>query len=225
MFFIELNQNFGEQTEFLAVFIITVLFIWTSLFLYFYKKWGYKRTIIYFLPMIITALLIESAGVASGRYYYPGYILYLSVVGGSVPLVVILGWSANLIMFLTLGKHIIYRIYQNRNYFQIFLTALAAGIIAVSLDLLEDPLAHHNNWWIWKTTTYGVDIFGVPILNFIGFFLLIFYMSLATLFIDRSKYSENRKILLSITSLSITGPLIFITHAIITRIFQFTGLD
>ena len=225
MIFIEINQNFGEQTEFLFLFIITVFLVWITLLIYSYKKHGPKKTIIYFLPMIIAALLIESAGVASGRYYYPGYFLYLSVVGGGVPLIVVLGWSANLFLFLNLGKHIIYRIYQNRNFLQILLTSFAAGLIAICLDLLEDPIAHHNNWWIWKKTTYGVDFFEVPILNFIGFFNLIFYMSLATLLIDRSKFSENRKVLLSITSLSITGPLIFITHAILTRIFQFAGLD
>ena len=175
--------------------------------------------------MIIAALLIESAGVASGRYYYPGYILYLSVVGGGVPLIIILGWSANLFLFLHLGKHIMIKIYQKRNLLQIFLIALTAGLIAICMDLLEDPIAHHNNWWIWEKTTYGVDFFGVPVLNFVGFFVLIFYMSFSTLLIDRSKFTENRKVLLSITSLSIVGPLIFITHAIITRIFQFTGLD
>ena len=86
-------------------------------------------------------------------------------------------------------------------------------------------MSNMGNWWIWEKTTSGVDFFGVPILNFVGFFVLIFYMSLTTLLIDRSKFSENRKVLLSVTSLSITGPIIFITYGILTRIFQFIGLD
>ena len=80
MIWVEINQNFGEQTEFLLLFIITVFLVWITLILYSYKKFGFKRTVIYFLPMIIASLLIESAGVASGRYYYPGYLIYLSVV-------------------------------------------------------------------------------------------------------------------------------------------------
>jgi len=90
MAFIEINQNFGEQTQLLAPFITVIAIAWVVLVYYSYKKYGTKNTIVYFLPIIIATLLIESAGVAGGRYYYPGYILYLSVVGGAVPLIIIL---------------------------------------------------------------------------------------------------------------------------------------
>ncbi len=85
MALIEINQNFGEHTQLLAPFIAVIAIAWVVLVYYSYKKYGTKLTIVYFLPIIIATLLIESAGVAGGRYYYPGYILYLSVVGGAVP--------------------------------------------------------------------------------------------------------------------------------------------
>lgn len=225
MFFIEINQNFGEQTTFLAPFIGLIAIVWLFLVYYSYKKYGTKKTIIYFLPIIIATLIIESAGVASGRFYYPGYVLYLSVVGGSVPLIIILAWSINLVLFLNLGKHFISKIYKKRNYLQIIFISTVAGLFGVCLDLLEDPIAHHNNWWIWEETLKGAKFFEVPILNFVGWFLLIFFMSIATLLIERSRFSDNRKVLLSISSLSITGSVIFVVHGLIAKFFDFVGLS
>jgi uncharacterized membrane protein len=222
--FIEINQNFGEQTEFLYLFIITALIVWLTLVIFSLKKHGIKKTTRYFLPMIVAALVIESAGVAAGRYYYPGYFLYLSAVGGGVPLIIVLAWSANLVLFLNMGKQVVLRFYKKRNISQIIIISAMAGLFAVCLDLLEDPLAHHNNWWIWKESLTGIKFYGVPFINFVGWFILIFYMSLATLLIERSDYSENRKLLISVFSISITGVVIFITQGLLLRLSQIIGL-
>ena len=224
MLWVDINQNFGEQTEFLLPFLITVFLVWLILVIFSYYRNGLKKTIMYFLPMIIIALFIESAGVASGRYNYPGYILYLSVVGGGVPLIIILAWSANLFLFFNMSKHIVLNVYQKRNFLQIFLISITAGVIAVCLDLLEDPLAHYNNWWIWKESIGGVKFYEVPLLNFVGWFFLIFFMSLSTLLIERSKFTDNRKLLISITSISITGAVMFAVHGLFSRILQMIGL-
>jgi putative membrane protein len=225
MTFIEINQNFGEHTQLLAPFITVIAIAWIFLVYYSYKKYGTKMTIVYFLPIIIATLLIESAGVAGGRYYYPGYIVYLSVVGGAVPLIIILAWSVNLFLFMNLGKYFISKLYRRQNYLRIILISLAAGLFGVCLDLLEDPIAHYNNWWIWEESLTGIKFFNVPILNFIGWFVLIFFMSIATLLIERSRFSENRKVILSISSLAITGSVIFIVHALIVKLFEFVGLS
>lgn len=224
MALIEINQNFGEHTQLLAPFIAVIAIAWVVLVYYSYKKYGTKLTIVYFLPIIIATLLIESAGVAGGRYYYPGYILYLSVVGGAVPVIIVLAWSVNLFLFMNLGKYFISKIYKKQNYFQIFFISLAAGLFGVCLDLLEDPIAHYNNWWVWETSLKGIKFFEVPILNFIGWFVLVFFMCCATLLIVRSRFSENRKVLLSISSLAVTGSLIFIVHGLIVKLFEFVGL-
>jgi uncharacterized membrane protein len=225
MFFIDINQNFGENTRLLAPFIAVIAIAWVFLVYYSYKKYGVKKTIVYFLPIIIATFIIESAGVAGGRYYYPGYVVYLSIVGGAVPLIIILAWSANLFLFMNLGKYVISKLYQKQNYIQIIFISLAAGLFGVCLDLLEDPIAHYNNWWIWETSLKGIKFFNVPILNFIGWFVLIFFMATATLLIERSRFSENRKVLLSISSLAITGSAIFIVHALILKLFEFIGLS
>ena len=223
MIFIELNQNIGENTQHLLLFIFTASVIWLALFLYSYKRFGLKRTGMYFLPMIVAALFIESAGVASGRYHYPGYILYFSVVGGGVPLIIILAWSANLILFMNMARHVVSKIYTKYNFLQVFLISVVAGLFGVLLDLLEDPIAHHNNWWIWEDSLAGFKFYEVPFLNFVGWFVLLFFMSLATLLIERSNFSENRKLLISISSISVTGTVIFVIHGLLLRLFQMIG--
>lgn len=225
MGFIDINLNFGENTSLLAPFIAMITIVWVFLVYYSYKKYGTKKTIMYFLPIIIATLLIESAGVAGGRYYYSGYIIYLSVVGGAVPLIIILAWSVNLFLFMHMGKYFISKVYRKQNFLQIILISVTAGVFGVCLDLLEDPIAHYNNWWIWETSLNGIKFFNVPILNFIGWFVLIFFISVATLLIERSRFSENRKVLLSISSLAITGSVIFLVHALIVRLFEFVGLS
>ncbi|MFA5101759.1 MAG: carotenoid biosynthesis protein [Candidatus Thermoplasmatota archaeon] len=225
MSFIEIHQNFGENTQLLAPFIAVIAIAWMFLVFYSYKKYGTKMTLVYFLPIIIATLIIESAGVAGGRYYYSGYIFYLSVVGGAVPLIIILAWSVNLFLFMNLGKYCISKVYQKQNSLQIVFISFAAGVFGVCLDALEDPIAHYNNWWIWEESLTGIKFFNVPILNFIGWFVLIFFMSIATLLIERSKFSENRKILLSISSLAITGAVIFVVQGLIVKFFEFVGLS
>jgi len=223
MIFIEINQNFGEQTQHLILFIITASIIWLSLVLFTYKRHGIKKTGMYFIPMIIAALFIESAGVAGGRYYYPGYLIYLSVVGGGVPLIIVLSWSANLVLFMSMSRNVISKIYKKHNHLQTILISITAGLFAVFLDMLEDPIAHHNSWWIWKGSLEGLKFYDVPVLNFVGWFILIFFMTLATLLIERSNFSENRKLLISISSISVTGVVIFVVHGLLLRVLQMIG--
>ena len=149
----------------------------------------------------------------------------ISIVGGAAPLSIALAWGVNLFLFLKMGKHFISKIYIKQNYRQIIMISAVAGVFGVCLDLLEDPIAHHNNWWIWQGTVQGIKFFEVPISNFLGWFMLIFFMSIATLLIERSRFSENRKVLLSISSLSITGVVIFLVHGVILRLLEFAGLS
>ncbi|MEF8849038.1 MAG: carotenoid biosynthesis protein [Candidatus Thermoplasmatota archaeon] len=226
MRFIDINFNFGDGSELLIWFIITVLISWLILLFHSIKYYGAKKTFRYFFPIILAGLFIESAGAASGRYVYPGYFIYLSIFeNGWVPLAIVIGWSVNLFLFLHMAKHFINKIYKKRNLFQILSISTVAGFFAVCLDSLQDPLAHHNSWWTWSQSLSGVTFYDVPILNFVGWFLLIFYMSIATMLIERMEYTENRKVLLSISSLSITGLAILITQGIILKIFQILGIS
>lgn len=206
---IELNQHIGNQTQHLLLFIFTIFLVWLILFIYSLKTFGLKRTIRYFVPIMIVGLFIESGGVATGNYYYPDYFLYLNVLGGSVPLIIVLGWSVNLFLFLHLSIQFTNKIYRKQNHIKLILISFFASMFGLCFDLLQDPLAHHNQWWIWTATNpSSLQYYGVPPWNFRGWFILIFLLALTTLLIDSSGFSEKRKVLLSITSTALIGGII-----------------
>ena len=224
MSLIEIGQNFGANSEFLFMLIITISIVWLILIIYSLRKDGIKKTTRYFLPMMVAALFIEATGVASGRFHYPGYLIYFSILGGSVPLIILLGWSSNLYLFLNMSKPVVSNLYPKKNIIQLFLISIVSGFFGICLDILEDPLASNNGWWVWNESSVGLSYAGVPFSNFMDWFIIIFFMSLLTLLIGRSGYSENRKLLISFFSLPAVFAAIYGTHLFFTGIFQFAGL-
>lgn len=180
---------------------------------------GWKKSFRLFVPMFIAALFFEAAAVASGRYSYPGYFIYLSVIGGRVPLIILLGWNVNLLLFLGLSERIVGGLYKTRLYFHVVLVSLVAGLFGVCLDFLEDPIAHSNQWWIWNQQLTDPSVFNIPISNYGDWFLILFFMSLATLLINHSAVTENKKLLLSIFSVAYVGALVYIIHTLLFDVF------
>lgn len=219
MSFVEINTTNSTFVT-LFPFIITISVIWIILFLFSWKRNGLKKTVRYFVPMIGAALFLEAAAVASGRYLYPGYFLYLSVLGGSVPLIILLGWSTNLFLFLNISKQIATAVTQKITLLRTLAISLVAGCFGVCLDLLEDPIAHHNSWWIWTTQNPAASLFGVPITNFLDWFIILFFMALTTQLIDQAPYSENKKLLLSFISISYVGAAIYLVHEAMIILFS-----
>jgi len=203
MALVEINSNFIKEIGSLHVFILTIFIVWVILLFFSLKKYGIKKTIRYFLPIVIVTLIIELIGVANSGYYYPGYLFYISAMGNNVPLIIILGWSANLFLLLHMGKSVVIRLYNKDNFLRILLISICAGVFGVCMDLIEDPLAHHESWWIWNETQQRATLFDVPLTNFAGWFIIIGGITLLTLLIERSQYTENMKVLISISSSTI----------------------
>ena len=219
MALMEINQSIGEQSTYLLLFIISILSVWLILVAYSLKMFGGQKTIRYFLPMMIVGLFIESGGVANGSYFYPGYFLYFNVIGGAVPLIIVMGWGSNLFLFLNMSACFIKKIYKKQTFLQILSISLLASIFGICFDLLQDPLAHHNRWWVWTgQTNSSFTYFSVPLWNFRGWFILIFIMALTTILIDVSGYSEKRKLMLSLTSTAVVGAVVFAIRLVLNSI-------
>ena len=60
---------------------------------------------------------------------------------------------------------------------------LTAGIIAVVLDLFIDPIAVEAGYWVWFV--HGTVYYGIPLLNYVGWFVLMFLAPLAWILIAR----------------------------------------
>jgi uncharacterized membrane protein len=220
MSILELHSWTGSAS--LLLFIITMAVLWVVLVVLSLRKNKIKKTVRFFVPMIIASLFLEAAAVASGRYHYPGYVLYISVIGGSVPLIILLGWSTNLYLMLAMSQYSLKRYFIDNPVLRIVLISGVAGLFGILIDLLEDPIAHHNNWWVW-TQSSALSFSGVPLSNFIDWFIILFFMSFGMQLIDRSRYSENIKLVISIISVSYIGAAIFFIHTAIITIFPALG--
>ncbi len=58
--------------------------------------------------------------------------------------------------------------------------AAVAGLIAMNLDLWIDPVQTHPAFrsWVWADLSGGLQVLSIPVTNFIGWFLLIFFFAL-----------------------------------------------
>jgi uncharacterized membrane protein len=141
------------------------------------KRFGTKKTAIFFLGSILWTGPLENFAVLRGAYTYYGYagLIYPNYPGyltwlGLLPFWIVLGWF----VFAMSGFLIFHDVLltKKRALFQ----AAASGLFAVNIDLMMDPIASSNSLWIWLTGSF--KIFGVPLFNFVGWFLLIFVYDL-----------------------------------------------
>jgi putative membrane protein len=77
---------------------------------------------------------------------------------------------------------------------------LATGLIAVVVDLFIDPVAVAIGYWVWYVQ--GNVYYGIPLLNFVGWFVLMFLAPLAWVFIARRRHwGYTKKTLASLVAL------------------------
>ena len=159
-----------------------------------------KQDLIIFASIVMTiAVVVEFIGVFidAYRYIWGNYLLN--------SLFVAFGWITNIYP----NMHIAFTITKGKKYVEknnlslkdrVVLSALT-GVFAVMYDLFLDPLAVQLGIWQWNITTHW---FGVPIGNFIGWWLITF----VSVFIYTT-YSYNHRNLVSLPIAIVVG-IIFI---------------
>jgi uncharacterized membrane protein len=113
--------------------------------------------------------LLWSERNASGDSY--AYGKFLVMVAG-VPIWISLGWGT--IIYAALRT-------SERLGFPFWLVPISDGLLAVSLDLALDPVAEALGYWHWTLdkNVHGLaTMFGVPLDNFLGWFMIVGGLSL-----------------------------------------------
>ena len=149
--------------------LLAVLACWAG-----YRVYG--RTVVLFFVggAIFWTSLIENCGVAEGTYTYnahvgmlggsyPGFFLWV----GLVPFWVEAGWIAVVFSLFILFHDVLLK---DRSP---WLQALFTGLLAVNVDLVIDPVAVANSLWRW--TERSIYFLGVPIDNWVGWFVIVFF--------------------------------------------------
>jgi hypothetical protein len=114
------------------------------------------------------AALGPGAAEVSGTYYFTrGFFWWLET-----PLLACLGW-----FFVAYACVYVAQILMPKA--RVVSRAALGGFLAMDLDLWLDPVQTHETWraWVWAGAD-RVNIFSIPLSNFMGWFLLIFLFAI-----------------------------------------------
>ena len=115
---------------------------------------------------------VEFLAVGLGRYRYPDWLVYFPAWPAWVPLGIGLAWGALVPVVMRVSEGIL-----GKGASPWRLAALD-GLLAVGVDLILDPAVSGEplRMWLWEgpgMTPYRLWLLGVPVFNFVGWFLLI----------------------------------------------------
>ncbi|MCJ7610235.1 carotenoid biosynthesis protein [Candidatus Bathyarchaeota archaeon] len=144
--------------------------------LYFYaghRKYGFRVPLLFLVGSLYWNLILENVAVILGFFTYtfpnpstgPYYILWT----GLTPLWISIGWFDITFPAFMLLENVLPKA-------SIWTKAVAGGVLALSLDLAIDPAATAAGLWKW--THPSLYFLGVPVTNYIGWFMLTaFYLA------------------------------------------------
>lgn len=186
-----------------------------------------KTTILFIITLsfgLISEFIGVKFGLIFGHYYYnPAFSPFFF---GTVPLMTVISWAIIIYMSYTITNIILRgfitkkpNIHTQRILLVIPLIIILSsidGLIAVNLDMILDPVAasHQLAGWIWLG---GGPYFGIPISNFIGWFLVTFSATIIFRIYESVKRRKNPfpigSLLVSVTIVSLYL-IYFLTYAI-----------
>lgn len=154
--------------------------------------WGIQRGLLTFLGVAIMGWAAEYVGTETGlpfgRYYYTDL---LQPQIGHIPLLVPVAWFILLPACWRLAEMI------GGPQINRWMAALISAFCMVAWDLLLDPQMVNWGFWVWQDVS-SISWFGIPFLNYFGWFLTAFLMTL----------------ILHPPSLKQTGPVLWLVFAI-----------
>lgn len=165
--------------------LITIYVITASVFSFSHTcdGLGWRNAILFLILSVGVTALLEGIAVATGLLfgsYSYGNFLGLNIFG-IVPVLVPLTWFMMLYPSLVIALRIVPHNRGSRTRY--FLLASGTGaIVMVAWDLVLDPLMVAHGYWTWsKSGPY----FGIPVSNFIGWWVTSFVILLVFLALAR----------------------------------------
>lgn len=197
------------------IFTDAVTYIAAALaFYHSYKKYGLWKSILFFSGSFLYTGMEENLWILTGYYgslgipsfltgtifpatYYFNYYKALTWFF-AVPFTACLGWYFLAYGTVFLAEKVFpdWDVQKNSDLLKI---SLVAGLLAMSIDLFVDPIMVRNQSWLWLSTiNENLFVLGIPITNFIGWFLLIFLFSIYwnKMVSYEEKWGRNKTIIL-----------------------------
>ncbi len=172
------------------IFYETLVYILAAILIYHgFKTFGRWKTLLFFFGSFFYTGFEENVMIISGKVFhdldpvfpqtyafnYGNYTLWIL----AVPVVVYVAW------FVVAYSSVHIAGYFCKNSFT--KAAALGGLFAMEMDMMIDPIAVRFSWWgwfaqpneaIWILGDTSIGDYGIPISNFIGWFLLIFLFAI-----------------------------------------------
>ena len=155
-----------------ATFEINLLLLFLICLVHSMRAHGWRRTSREFGAGFALTALAESTGVLSGAYVYPGFVFYIWATPIGNPA----SWVALVYIIMTITDRLVYghaaiagMRMAGKSVTVLALLALCDASLALSIDLVLDPLATIYNWWIWVPYEEGVHTIGAGVVDSYNF--------------------------------------------------------
>jgi len=153
-----------------GVFELNLLLLFVICLIHSLRTHSWQRTCREFGAGFMMTALCESAGVLSGAYIYPGFQFYILATPVGNPA----SWVALIYIIMMISDRIVFGASSLRSQqetstnswlsltlakgplYTAFILACCDAWIALSLDLVLDPIATIYNWWLWVPHEEGV---------------------------------------------------------------------
>lgn len=184
-----------------------------------FSAYGWKRSLLVLIPAFVIATISEILGVnyglIFGNYHYTG-ILGFEI--GGFPVLVGVTWASILYTAYCITDILIpIRIRKTDSLIQrlpVYLVlAMIAAFATTAWDMMIDPVAVDQGWWIWERGGAYVPYIenGVPIQNFVGWWSVSFVCQILFRFILNADPRPRRSLNLSVYSPALLYSSMFLT--------------
>jgi uncharacterized membrane protein len=148
-------------------------------------RYGWKGALAFAAICLVVSNIFENVGVATGFPF--GNYHYTDALGpklGYVPLMIGPAYLGVGYLSWVMGTILVGDVKRGARALSTFATPFIAAFVMVLWDLSLDPgAATDGKWWIWHD---GGGFFGVPLQNYLGWYLTVFvFMQLFALYLRR----------------------------------------
>jgi uncharacterized membrane protein len=155
---------------------------------------GWKHTVYLGLICLIVSLTFECVGVQTGWIYGPYH--YGSSLGvkflGLVPILIPAAWFMMMVPSLWIALIILRgnRLPFKLSWRQVVEAAGLGAVIMTSWDIVMDPVMVLDGHWVWDGSIAAWPVFGIPLQNYLGWWITAFVTYLIFFWITGRKSVE-----------------------------------
>lgn len=173
----------GEFYRTVPLTVLHLLILLTFAFVHGALRYGTKGIIAFAVICLVVSNLIENLGVATGFPFGPYH--YTDALGpklGYVPLMIGPAYLGVGYLSWVLATVLVGDVGRRADALSTFSTPAIGAFIMVLWDLSMDPSASTlGGWWVWHQ---GGGFFGVPLVNYLGWYLTVYvFMQLFALYL------------------------------------------